>query len=99
VTDTQTPEPATDTPALPAGAIQHPACDSWWTGLSRAHCPACCRTFSTDSAADKHRIGKYGEDRRCADPTTVGLVAVAKPYGALWQHPGPDGGYASITRT
>ena len=89
--DTQTPEAATDTPALPANAITC-SCGEWWTGLGRAHCatPGCHRTFSTDSAADKHRIGKFGVDRRCTDPATVGLVPVTKPYGTLWQHPGID---------
>lgn len=85
----------TQTPP-PVNAITHPACGQWWTGLSRAHCPACCRTFSTDSAADKHRIGRHGIDRRCTDPAEVGLVARKKPYGVLWAHPGPDGGYAAL---
>lgn len=68
------------------------SCGAWWTGLSRAHCAAagCHRTFSCDSAADKHRAGKYGVDRRCIDPGTVGLVAVTKPWGVMWQNPGPD---------
>ena len=75
---------------LPYTAIRHPQCGGWWTGLSRAHCPACCRTFSCDSAADKHRKGAHGIDRHCVDPATVGLVAVQKPYGQLWQNPGGD---------
>lgn len=80
----------TQTPDLPAGSIQHLACGQWWTGLSRAHCPACHRTFSCDSAADKHRIGAHGIDRRCADPATVGLIAKPKPWGDMWQNPGID---------
>ena len=75
---------------LPYNAVRHPKCGGWWTGLSRAHCPACCRTFSCDSAADKHRQGRHGIDRHCVDPATVGLVAVDKPYGQLWQNPGGD---------
>jgi hypothetical protein len=88
---TQTHKTEEATPALPAGAIVC-SCGTWWTGLGRAHCAAegCHRTFSTDSAADKHRIGKFGVDRRCTDPATVGLVPAAKPYGVLWQHPGID---------
>lgn len=70
-------------------AIIH-TCGSWWTGLSRAHCPACHRTFSCDSAADRHRKGPHGPDRHCVDPATVGLVAATKPFGELWQNPGPD---------
>jgi hypothetical protein len=70
------------------------SCGAWWTGLGRSHCPAagCHKTFSTDGAADKHRIGKHGIDRRCVDPATVGLVARQKPYGVLWQHPAPEDG-------
>jgi hypothetical protein len=86
MTHTQTPAPP---PTLPAGAITHP-CGAWWTGLSRAHCGACHRTFSCDSAADKHRIGKHGADRRCTNPATVGLVPVTKPWGVMWQNPAPD---------
>jgi hypothetical protein len=80
--------------AIPANAIQHPACGQWRTGLSRSHCPACCRTFSTDSVANKHRVGKHGTDRRCVAPAEVGLVAREKPYGVLWSSPAPEGGYA-----
>ena len=80
---------------LPPNAIRHPACGKWWTGLSRAHCPACCETFSTDSAANKHRVGKFGVDRRCVDPAEAGLVANEKPYGVLWSFPAPEGGYTA----
>lgn len=98
MTDTQTPEAeSTALQPLPAGAITC-SCGAWWTGLSRAHCAAsgCHRTFSCDSAADKHRVGKFGVDRRCVDPATAKLVAVAKPFGELWQNPGPDGGYTAV---
>jgi hypothetical protein len=90
MTDTVAPT-ATETGTLPYHAITH-TCGAWWTGTGRSHCPACCRTFSCDSAADKHRIGKFGIDRRCTDPAEVGLVAVDKPYGVMWQHPGPEDG-------
>ena len=96
MTDVQTTDAASEPQPLPAGAITHPVCGSWWTGLGRAHCAACCRTFSCDSAADKHRVGKFGVDRRCVDPATVGLVAAAKPYGEMWQFPGPDPAVARI---
>lgn len=81
------PTPNTE---LPYTAVRHPKCGGWWTGLSRAHCPACCRTFSCDSAADKHRQGRHGIDRHCVDPATVGLVPVDKPYGVMWQNPGGE---------
>ncbi|GAA0453926.1 hypothetical protein ACFQ2B_27705 [Streptomyces stramineus] len=82
--------PSAVTGAPPLNAIKHPKCGRWWTGLGRAHCPACCRTFSCDSAADKHRTGRYGKDRRCVDPATTGLVATAKPWGEMWQNPAPE---------
>lgn len=79
---------------IPAGAIRHPACGSVWTGLAKVHCaaPDCCRTFSCESAADRHRVGAFGVNRRCADPATVGLVAKAKPFGVLWSWPAPEVG-------
>lgn len=82
----------TEDPTRPAGAASC-SCGAWWTGSTRAHCAAdgCHQTFSTDNAADKHRQGRFGIDRRCVDPATVGLVAVEKPYGVLWQNPAPDG--------
>lgn len=70
--------------------ITHAECGAKWTGSRRAHCPSCHRTFSVDSAADKHRQGRHGIDRHCVDPATVGLVPVDKPYGVLWQNPGSD---------
>jgi hypothetical protein len=74
---------------LPAGAVQHPACGSVWTGLAKAHCAACCRTFSRESAADRHRVGAFGVNRRCVDPASVGLVARETPFGAVWSWPAP----------
>lgn len=90
------PHPIPGRDGIPVNAIVHGACGQWWTGLSRAHCPACHHTFSSDSAANKHRVGKHGVDRRCVDPATVGLVATEKPYGLLWSHPAPEGGYAAL---
>lgn len=80
----------TQDPTRPYGAISHPPCGKWWTGPGRSHCPACCETFSCDSAADRHRKGVFGVDRRCVDPATVGLIKVTRPWGQMWQNPGPD---------
>ncbi|MFF4403660.1 hypothetical protein [Streptomyces sp. NPDC001404] len=91
MTNTGSVGAAPDSPnSLPANAIKHPKCGHWWTGLGRSHCPACCRTFSCDSAADRHRKGPFGAGRHCVDPATVGLVAVPKPWGDMWQNPGPN---------
>lgn len=78
--------------ARPANAIVHGECGEWWTGLRRAHCPACHRTFNSDSAAELHRKGTFGPDgdRRCVDPAEVGLVVVERPFGPCWQKPGSD---------
>ena len=70
--------------------ITHGECGKTWTGLRRAHCPSCHETFNSDSAAEKHRVGKPGIDRRCVDPATVGLIAVQQPWGPCWQAPGSD---------
>jgi hypothetical protein len=70
--------------------ITHGACGKTWTGLRRAHCPACHETFNSDSAAEKHRVGRTGIDRRCVDPATVGLIGVEQPWGTCWQAPGSD---------
>lgn len=72
--------------------ITHAACGQSWTGLRRSHCPAdgCHRTFNSDSAAERHRVGKPGVDRRCVDPASVGLIAVEQPWGTCWQAPGSD---------
>ncbi|WP_256988152.1 hypothetical protein [Streptomyces sp. BR123] len=77
----------------PANAIPC-SCGAWWTGLTRSHCaaPGCHRTFSSESAADRHRQGRFGIDRHCVDPATVGLVPVEKRYGVMWQTPGPEDG-------
>lgn len=66
----------------------HGACGKGWTGARRSHCPACHETFSSESAADRHRVGKHGVDRRCVDPATVGLVAREQPWGTCWGLPG-----------
>jgi hypothetical protein len=79
---------------VPRDAIRH-SCGAWWTGLSRAHCaaPECHRTFSSDSAAERHRRTVDGE-RVCVDPETVGLEARAKPWGVCWSFPArEDGGW------
>lgn len=91
MTDRQTPPPA--------NAIRHGACESWWTGPGRSHCPACCRTFSGESAADAHRKGAHGVDRRCVDPATVGLVARQMPFGTLWSWPAPVAGGFDVRRS
>lgn len=46
-------------------------------------CSGCHRNFSDVKSGDKHRIGTFGKDRRCASPEEVGLVKNINPYGAV----------------
>jgi hypothetical protein len=71
--------------------ITHGECGKTWTGLRRAHCPACHETFNSDSAAEKHRKGKPGPDRHCLPPASAGLVPTEQSWGICWQTPGSDG--------
>lgn len=77
--------------------ITHGACGKSWTGVSRAHCPVCHETFNSDYAAEKHRTGKYGGDRRCLSPADAGLVGVEQPWGMCWQTPS-DGAWVRSRR-
>lgn len=70
---------------LPAGAVSH-GCGAWWTGNRRSHCPSCCQTFATERVALLHRSGE-GEERRCLQPTEIGLVPVPQPWGICWEKP------------
>lgn len=47
-------------------------------------------TFNSDSAAEKHRAGRPGIDRRCLPPADAGLVPVEHSWGTCWQAPGTD---------
>jgi hypothetical protein len=82
------------TPTVPRGAIFHGECGRLWTGLRRAHCPVCHETFNSDSAAETHRRGKPGVDRRCLPPADAGLVAAEHSWGTCWQKPGTDARFA-----
>ena len=46
-------------------------------------CPACYENFANTKSGDKHRIGKFGPNRRCAEPSSVGLVQVPNKFGTL----------------
>ena len=70
--------------------ITHGACGKTWTGVTRSHCPACHETFNSEYAAEKHRAGKPGIDRRCLPPAEAGLIASEQPWGQCWQTPGSD---------
>lgn len=45
-------------------------CDSRWSGVSRAHCTGCHRTFGGVNLFDRHRRDVRGEGT-CVDPATI----------------------------
>lgn len=51
-------------------------------------CPACFENFASNGAGDKHRVGEIGTpERRCAEPSTVGLVLKPNKYGTqVWSN-------------
>jgi hypothetical protein len=74
-------------PGPDAGTIGCARCPARWGGLKTAHCGACHRTFSVQSASDLHRLGPHSGTRRCVDPATVGLVDAGRAY-RCWGHRG-----------
>ncbi len=52
------------------GAITCGRCGASWSGVSRAHCGGCHRTFSAVSTFDRHRVA-VGAHGCCADPATL----------------------------
>lgn len=69
--------------------ISHGECGKTWTGVTRAHCGACHETFNSDGGADIHRVGRFGVDRRCLPPASVGMVE----RDGVWYMPAPEGGH------
>lgn len=69
-----------------ANPIEHGECGKTWTGMLRAHCSACHRTFNRDSLADKHRRGPHGPERHCVDPAELGMVE----RDGIWYGPPAD---------
>lgn len=41
-------------------------CDNRWSGVNRAHCSACHRTFAAPKWFDQHRV-----NAKCVDPETI----------------------------
>jgi hypothetical protein len=46
----------------------------------------CFENFASNGAGDKHRVGDIGTpERRCAEPSSVGLVTRLNKYGTkVW---------------
>lgn len=66
--------------------LTHPKCGQAWTGTRASHCGACCLTFSSTTAFDKHQHLNDGI-LTCESPEKVGLLPVPKPWGMLWSLP------------
>ena len=43
-------------------------CERTYSGANRSggHCMSCHQSFASQTGFDRHRIGRYGIDRRCA---------------------------------
>jgi hypothetical protein len=76
------------TPAAGTGICGR--CSTRWGGLNTAHCSVCHLTFTTQRASDRHRAGSHAlDERRCLDPSTVGLVDAGRAY-PCWGFPGRE---------
>lgn len=40
-------------------------CEKQWTGYKAEHCASCHETFSSTTAGDEHRKGKFPDGRYC----------------------------------
>jgi hypothetical protein len=49
-------------------------------------CPVCFENFTSTRAGDLHRVGEIGTpERRCAEPSSVGLVMKLNNFGTkVW---------------
>jgi hypothetical protein len=54
-------------------------CKERWTGMNRAHCTGCHRTFNSVGGFDKHR-----KDLKCLDPESIGMEMNEK---GIWSTP------------
>lgn len=75
-------------------------CNIEWKSLAEAHCPSCCRHFSSDTSFDLHL-----QDDRCLAPAAVkkrdGSPVLVKldrerEYAVWGQPPPPDGLFATL---
>ena len=51
-------------------------------------CPVCFENFANNGVGDVHRVGEIGTpERRCAEPSSVGLVRKPNKYGTqVWSN-------------
>ena len=65
------------------------------------YCDSCHVNFLTTEAGDKHRVGKFGVDRRCISPKEAKLVQMVNKYGSIiWKRRGESArGYSLVKNT
>lgn len=50
----------------------------------RNQCPTCGEYFNSNASFDKHRIGKFGEDRRCMTVEEMQAKGMCKNSADFW---------------
>ncbi len=50
----------------------------------RNQCPTCLEYFNSNAAFDKHRTGKFGEDRRCMTVEEMQAKGMCKNMADFW---------------
>lgn len=50
----------------------------------RNQCPGCGEYFNSSGAFDKHRIGKFGADRRCRTTEEMEAAGMVKRSDGFW---------------
>jgi hypothetical protein len=49
-------------------------------------CPACHLNFGTTEVGDVHRVGAFGQDRRCIRPGAANLIETTNKFGTtIWR--------------
>lgn len=56
-----------------------------------AQCPICCRTFTSDTACEKHKPYKGPVTEGCKDPADLGFKAIERRGVTIWSTGVPDG--------
>jgi len=63
------------------------------------YCDSCHINFLTTEAGDKHRIGKFGVDRRCISPKEAKLIPLVNKHGSIvWKRRGESGKGYSLSK-
>ena len=63
-------------------------CREKWSGLRRAHCTACHRTFNSTGGFDDHR-----KNGKCLDPEDLGMEL----RDGIWARPMPESAILAIS--